>query len=352
MRRIETTEGSVLITVIIVAVIGVIAALVTLRITNRIIETSKNKRVNVSLLNVAEASKEHLLANLRTKNFMPQANTRLIAAENQQNGQGNYTVSCSANTAMDSVWIRSVAVNDGKTRSIDVIASISPEFDFTITGVRGAVTACGFVRTIGTVTIDGRNHDADGNVIDDGLYGISTCNTVSQEGASKIGGNGTAPFTSATSSEINQNADCTGYPTTPEEVLGILPGDLDEYKVASLPSGDFHGIYYLTNDYGPIDFGVSSGIIICHNDTRSADFQVNNGVFGGIIIADRIDHFNGDAELIGAVITLAETGEEIFGNGTAIIKYCSSLVENIEEYCDNMNWEIKELSWRERAGDN
>ncbi|MFQ5553659.1 MAG: hypothetical protein ACE5EW_08115, partial [Thermoplasmata archaeon] len=57
-------------------------------------------------------------------------------------------------------------------------------------GARGAVTTNGPTATNGNLTIDGRDHDVNGNTIipDSGTYGIFTASTYSQGGNSRVGG--------------------------------------------------------------------------------------------------------------------------------------------------------------------
>ena len=148
-------------------------------------------------------------------------------------------------------------------------------------------------------------------------------------------------------------------PVTPEEVLGLPAGALDELRrtpaeFAADPVSPLEGIVYLTGDFGT---GAGSGsrldgtgVLIIHNplfdprehdpsdllydpsrvaDRRYAPAVLGNtagGTFRGVIIADRIDKFSGQATVYGAVVTLSRTYPSSLA-GKATIQYSCAAVQ-------------------------
>ena len=82
----------------------------------------------------------------------------------------------------------STGTSDGISRTLNV--KVQKQIP---SGLYGAITGNGNFATSGNITIDGRDHDVNGNVVGTGSYGISTSGTYSQGGSSTVGGNGAAP---------------------------------------------------------------------------------------------------------------------------------------------------------------
>lgn len=350
-RRKDRAEGSVLITVLIIAFLGAVLGTVVYRASRRSTTVSGKRRSSSSALQIAEAGKERYLAALAEATdttIKPQSNTTITPYQDVAFGGGTYTVQCSANAALDSVWIRSRGVLNDASALLEVIGHVAAAHPLNTTGVKGAVTSRSDVIVKGNITIDGRDWDSSGSSIVDsfGTWGVSSCGTVTQQGNAMVGGNGVEPQTDAGDSVIQDSANVADYASTPEEVLGVEPGDLDAYKVGSV-TFPIDGVYYLTSDVGPVHFNNSTGILIVHNDTWSADLQITDGVFKGIIITDNMDIINGNAKVIGSVITLTASEVSTFGTGTAIIRYSSQIINNLEKYCNNLRKSINEASWRE-----
>ena len=146
---------------------------------------------------------------------------------------------------------------------------------------------------------------------------------------------------------------------TPEDVLGLEPGDLDSaaQDAATYVAPDtLSGLVYVNGDYGAGEAGGNvvngTGILIVHNplynprehdpadplydaakvsDPRYAPANlgnINGGTFHGLIIADKIDKINGTIDVIGSVVSLSEIDVTIVGAGTARVLYsCSALTQ-------------------------
>ncbi|MBI1977402.1 MAG: hypothetical protein HYS55_01465 [Candidatus Omnitrophica bacterium] len=237
-------------------------------------------------------------------------------------GIGSYAASYDSTTKK----ITAQGTVNGITKTIIAVVSktIPP-------GAKAAITSEGDMSFNGNITVDGRDHDASGNLTGDpGTYGASSGGTVTQSGSSDIGGNGIAPSSPANPATIQQGS--SNPFNSPEELLGVPSGSLDQYKTATPPSTPFNGIVYYTGDsWIAPDLGTesnpSTGILIVHNATGDALLKNIHGYFKGIIIADDIVHINGNATIIGGVIAKTSTGTT--GDGSAEVLYSSSVLEDL-----------------------
>ncbi len=249
-------------------------------------------------------------------------------------------------------------------------------------GLHGAISGNGNMSTNGDIKIDGRDHDLNGNVIGSGLYGVSTSGTFSQGGSSKVGGNGAAPADPAPAGSIEQNG--AAMASTPEAILGLPAGSLDQYKTTTVPHLPMNGIIYITSngsgshgnlwdgpdfgecddngndDYDDHDHGdddrdddghhdhhehkeddaPSQGILIFHNAAGNAELKNVHGCFKGIIITDQLTHISGDALLRGAVAVMSASSN--VGNGAATVQYSTAAINNSFSSLSNytiVSWE-------------
>ncbi|NUN09973.1 MAG: hypothetical protein HUU54_12450 [Ignavibacteriaceae bacterium] len=119
-------------------------------------------------------------------------------------------------------------------------------------GVKGLVASRGNITTSGNMTVDGRNHDANGNLLggSTGSWGIWTMGTISQSGASQIGGasSGTnyAPSKPANSNSVKSGMTGT-VATTPDEVMGGASGGYPEGTLKEIAQAALSGSQYVTN---------------------------------------------------------------------------------------------------------
>ncbi|MCZ6676885.1 MAG: hypothetical protein O7E52_06510 [Candidatus Poribacteria bacterium] len=154
--------------------------------------------------------------------------------------------------------------------------------------MRATIVAAGPVDTLGTLTVDGRDHDMVGNLIPgSGTLGISTLITCVQSGNSQVGGTvgGTdyAPSKPADPAVIEEAADWSaegGFPDPepPDNVLGLAPGTL----MAIAQSGE-NGSQYV-NDPANLTFPLS-GVTYVELPAYEGDF----GLIGGHFDVDVFD---------------------------------------------------------------
>jgi hypothetical protein len=346
-------KGSSLIFVVSLAIILNIVFITVYLTVSKTQKATGSKRLKTSSVTIAEAGKEKLYAQLIDKSYTPLKNQRATVYSDFQLGAGTFTVSCSSNATLDTAWIESWGKDNQSETGIAVVAAFTPKIVITAPPIRGAVTARTNVQVLGNITIDGRDHDSTGALNGQpGLFGVSTCDVLIESGSAQIGGNGQAPLESKdTTGKLGtiseQEVAVSAALASPEAFLGLASGALDEFKSTTLTT-PFHGIRYITNTIGPIDFGdYSSGILIVHNSFKTAEMHLNQGTFIGLIIVDKMAKINGKAKVLGSVVTLGETDVSTFGNGGAIINYSSYVMNNLGRYCDNVKKKITEVSWKE-----
>jgi hypothetical protein len=345
------SKGSTLIFVLSLAVIlNIVFASVYFTI-NHTQKATGIKRVQVSALSLAEAGKEKIYGAITQKIFIPIPNTRVNVYTDEHLNKGTFTVSCSSNTALDTVWIESQGQENASLSMVNVVASIRPDINLPAHPVRGAVTARNTIIVRGNINVDGRDHDTDGVLTGAGVFGVSTCGLMDVEGSATVGGTGVAPVnrfnvTPVRTKISEENVPVTSSLNSPEEFLGLAVGALDKYKTAMLTT-PVEGIVYDTISAGPVHFDSSYGLLIVHNSSKSAELQINTGYFKGLIITDLMGKISGNAKIVGAVVTLNDGEVSTFGTGTADVLYSSYVMENLSKYCKNIKKKVTEISWEE-----
>lgn len=353
----KSQRGNTLLVVCIISVLAGIIVLVTTGAMRSQAKTAGDRRETASVLNIAEAGKEHALQILRTgADTMMHSHRKTLISETSFAG-GAYTVACSANADGSRGWIWSTGTLSEKSKTIAVEVSLTNS-TFDLSWIKGAVTTKCSVEVTGNACVDGRDWDSTGN--DDpgsGTYAVWSCKDVDLDGSSSTAGNGNDPPKNKGegTNSVLRNQDCTDYPQTPEEALGLEEGALDSYKKTPSEFGDmgfpFHGIVYVTGDVPAKDVGESRGILIVHNDDSDAKLHINGGDFKGIIIADVLDKANGNVDIRGAVLLLGNSSgdknKKKTANGNADIKYSGDVVNNIEDYIQNLTKTVDVLSWKE-----
>ena len=217
--------------------------------------------------------------------------------------------------------------------------SIDPHLD-------GAVTANANVTiTSAADRIDGRDHTCDGTLVPTlPSPGYDTLKAVSVPVGGTVTVNKDANLTcSLTGTDtVTGVANCAGTsipfpstigafllgPTAAIEEVNAFNDYLESIKVAPPgPTSPFHGVVYVDGDYAALPGG-STGVLIVHNATSTAILgPYNGGTFKGLVIADALQ-INGNADIIGAVVTFAALTA---GEGNPSIMYSKCIMEGLAQ---------------------
>jgi len=287
---------------------------------------------------------------------------------------GSFTAGAVSDTSLGpfGIKVHSYSNFNGVLDTVFVYLTIESSFPG---GVRAGVTANSIVATSGGLTIDGRNHDENGNVIDTtGTYGISTTSTFDPQPNCYVGG--TVNSTDYTPLKpghpsfdpivIEEGASWEGgFPDTPDEVMGGEDAGYPEGTLKSIAQSGFNGSQYViyppstpsfplsgvtyvevtVGEWNPEDFTNSSGILVVHNSSKTAVIKnLNTGTFKGLIIADDIDKIK--CEIIGAVVGLTTTPSgNLIGNGNGIIKYSLALVSQTSTGLPGVKCDLNIVRW-------
>lgn len=261
------------------------------------------------------------------------------------------------------VWILTSQATKGSFKAVQQMRVSRRTLDIQ---APAALTSNSSAMLRGNITIDGRNHSIDGTLqSNNGNTGACnenkpavtmTDSTHFVDDAGSVDLHGHSDYAS-NDPEYTTNDESIVY-VTPEDVLGLEPGDLDAIiqtaEEYGTPSDSISGMVYVNGDYGSGAAGGNNlsgtGILIVHNplfnprehdeddplydaakasdpDYAPANLgNINGGTFHGLIIADKIDKINGNIDVMGAVVSLSEVDVTIVGAGTAEILYsCSAL---------------------------
>jgi hypothetical protein len=242
------------------------------------------------------------------------------------------------------------------TRSDTSIAYVlKPTFsDATILG---AITTNNDVNTLGSLNVDGRDHDttmagSSPNVIAaTGKYGVWTTGEYDQGGTSRVGGTSTAAvdFAPSKPGDVSVIAEHQvypgGFPGSPDSVMGGAAKGFPEGTLKTIAQSGLGGSQYVTDPaalttplkgvtYVELPSGGSwispnitgSGIIVVHNAAKNAIIKAFSGKFTGVLISDDIDKIH--AKIIGAVVSItpAPASGNTIGNGTGDIYFSRQAV--------------------------
>jgi len=345
---------------IFVVSLGIILNIVFITVYMTISSTQKKtgvKRLNTNSIFLAEAGKEKLYAEISNSMIPLTPNKRTQIYTDFSLGSGTFSVSCSTNISVDTVWVESWGKDHTSETGIGVMASVSVDASIAAPPVRAVVTSRPDVALTGSISISGNDHDSNGVATGaSGVYGVSTCGTLSITGSGTVSGKLSGPYGKGASvAEIakiaQQSIAISKLLGSPETFLGVAAGSLNKYKITeadlTLP---FHGIRYLESSVSkPLHLDGSSGILIVHSPMKNATARLNaTGNFKGIVIVDEMDKMNGNLTIIGAVACLADfAGAKKFGDGSADVKYSSYVLNNLNKFITDGDKTVKELVWKE-----
>lgn len=129
-------------------------------------------------------------------------------------------------------------------------------------------------------------------------------------------------------------------PAATQSQINALDAFLESIKIDPaahpelLPSSAFHGILYVDGDYAKPPDGSTGVLIVHHRDAGNHDVATlgnfNTGTFRGLIIADKINKINGNAQIIGAIFGFGNGADGVAVDdvtGTPNIKYSQCAID-------------------------
>ena len=241
--------------------------------------------------------------------------------------------------------------------------------------VRAAINANGPIETLGTLLVDGRDHDLTGALIaDSGTLAISTKSTYVGDGNSDVAGTDSSGGSSSDISPlrvkfnrpalepvIEWGAEATwDMPLTPDTVLEVPDGTLKGVAMAGTGGSQYvtnpssltyplSGVTYVElpsgTEWSPIVGLTGEGILIVHNSTTDATIKnFNSTLFTGLLIADDVVHIH--STIIGAVFVLTQLSSSgnCIGNGTGEVLFSREAIANATSLADTCNPRV--LAWK------
>jgi hypothetical protein len=235
----------------------------------------------------------------------------------------------------------------------------------------GALTANTNVKVqSAAAVIDGRNHDCDGNnPSDTGSLAAATSPT----GASGIDINkpenlvcaaGTGDACKGTSSTFPSTIGALLLgPTATTTQIEVFNAYLESIKVtpAQAPTSAFHGVLYVNGNYAQPPDGSTGILIVHHRDPNGVNGcansggcdvanlgNFNGGTFKGVIIADKINKINGNAQIIGGIFGFGSAADGVAVDdvtGTPSIKYSKCVLDGLSQ---NFPFQIVKGTWHEQ----
>ncbi len=332
----------------------ILYGIVNLNVNSRIgkaTQTAVDSYSETQVRNIANSVAEYLLAKVGDN-----SNYRVNSPQtiDMFGGTSTYTIT---NSFFEGDSLIKFAVNsayNGVNKSITVYGKVAEfkEVKIPVT-VKAAITTNNDVDTKGTIVIDGRDHDLNGNLIpNQGTKGVSTTNSYSRGGNSKVGATSSkvdySPSKKINSNVVTENESWPGgFPGTPDLVLGGASNGFPEGTLMSIAKTGKNGSQYVTDPNklnNPLK-GVTyvdlpnkstwqpmslegTGILVVHNKNTNAVMKnLNSGTFKGLLIADDIVHIHTD--IIGAIFGLTTNPSEgnCIGNGNGNVLFSSEALK-------------------------
>ncbi len=355
----SSQKGYILFSLLIVGTLIMCVAMASMVGVRNSLKVAGVQRQHGNAFNIAEAGKECALADLRGNAVTLSPGTTSWIYFEKSFDAGKYSVRCITNSLLDTLWLQSYATVGAQSATVEVACYRHPFSSTMSFSFPAAIISKADVHLTGSIIVDGNDYDsavAD-SIVGKGVYGVSTGGIYDPQNPKKDYAYGRG-YTSDSSvipldSVVAASVDISGYPKTPEEVLGMSAGSLDAYKTSSMPAVPFHGIVYITSGPGEIKdppLDDCSGIFIYHDASyQSVLRNIHAKNFKGIIICDQIDKINGGAAILGAVVTLSnDPAGHTFGNGNATIRYSSRILANLGQYIWSSSFFVDVLSWKEK----
>lgn len=325
-------------------------------------KTSADLYISNQSRNIANSVVSMLVSQVGDSNTYRATTTQTISSV--FGGSATYRVIDTTINSKNYIKIISTGNYSGMSKTAIAVIEI-PSGGYIPATVKAAVSTNNEVTTSGSLIVDGRDHDLNGNVIaGTGTLGIWSTEDISQGGNSQIGGtqSGTDynPSKPANSNTLDDEVSYPGgYPNTPDSVLGGRAKGFPEGTLKSLAQSGVNGSQYTTNPsfltyplmgvtYVELPSGSiwnssnieGTGILVIHNSSLNAVIKNENlGTFRGLIIADDIVHLH--TTVIGAIISITTSPSEgnTIGNGSGQVLYSrQAITEGVGSVVTTINY--------------
>jgi len=341
---------------VIILIVGltIIVGIISASITGRTSDASKTSAAGFTKTyakDIASSAAEYYVLQLKTTPSL--RGTFSIASV--LGGSATVTIQ-QPNPSRDSLIIQSTGQYSGVSESVTAVwqsVQKTPTFRATFTAYSPSAA------TLSDMYVDGRNYRSNGVTIaaGSGTFAISSAQpSYVNNPKAYIGGTTyvTSPATDLNTTypedarSVETNAAWpTGYPNSPDKVLGFSEGTLKSMAQSGTPAGSqyvtdphaltypLRGITYIELPNGTkeeVDLKTNpSGILIVHNSAVDAEIdklEVSADPFKGIIIVDKIIHIHTD--VLGAMMLLAVNTSlgNCKGNKDHYIRYSTEVIQS------------------------
>jgi len=250
------------------------------------------------------------------------------------------------------IAVRSIFRDDTSYSTIHLDKAASEEVGFVPKAVKGSLSMRSwFTFSTGHFTLDGRDHDKDGNLIPGGggTFGVFTTGFALGFGNTMVGGfdgvNSLLPSRPPLSGAFKLLGSSTDIADQPDDVMGGAENGYPQGTLKTLAKTGIDGSQYVTDPsqlktplkgitYVELPDGADwknadiegEGMLIVSNSKGNAEIKnVKNGTFKGVLVADQITKL--DTRVLGSVVTLSKTVGYI-GSGDGEVLYSSDAIKN------------------------
>ncbi len=298
--------------------------------------------------NIANSTVEMLLSRVADENTYRQTTPATINNffGGNTGGSSIYTVTDATLDGVQYIRINTTGTFEGVSQVVNCYAQL-PDDGFVPAPVKAAISTNNPVSVLGTLTVDGRDHDINGNLIAaSGLPGIWTTRTINISGNAQVGGTADG-IDYAPSKPANVNTYAAnqtypgGYPSNPDLVLGGDATGFPNGTLKSMAQSGLYGSQYTASpgtltyplrgvtyvelpddgDWSPANFDGSGILVVCNSQGNAKIGNINWGTFRGLLIADDIVRLH--AAVIGAVVSLMPNPSDgnTIGNGSGSVLF-------------------------------
>lgn len=301
----KNQDGSALLAVLIIGMLGMIVGTIMLKSTQNSINRAGDRKDDVVLLNIAEAGKEHAIALLKSGKIEIAPNHSILVVQNPKFNGGAYAVSCSSSTEMDTLWLSSAATYFQKKKSIEAVYAVDWASKY-YKAYDNAITAGGSITWSGSGWLNA------------GLYAVHCNKIYSMNGTSDI----TAFIFASGGLEKKGSGNITGNVWAPwfdETGSGRIIGIKNQVHVDTLNIPVINTAPYY-------EYALGKGQV--YNSDKQMSGSASYSVPGGIMWVNGNFRRTGSGDFVGCIIATGNIELAGSGNYFKVEKYPLALSIN------------------------